>query len=104
MPNDGSLEISSNGKRYARLSLLALGSISSIVTFIVFCAGFIIGYLTFKAEMATVTQQLADVRADNKAMRQTLIEDSARLISLETEAKYISQGIAELKLQNIPKR
>jgi len=112
---DGSLEITANGKHYARLSLVALGAISSIVSVIIFCGGFIIGFTTFKADINTLTQQLTDVRVDNKnlqerlnLMGQTLVEDrqmiTNRLTSLEAETKYISQGVAELKLANVPKR
>jgi len=114
MPN-ATLEVSQNGKRWVKTSLVALGSISAIVSLFIFLGGFIVGYITFKADMGSVTQQLHDLRADNKAlldrqniMAQTLVDDrqaiTNRLTSLEAEAKYISQGVAELKLANVPKR
>ena len=112
---DRTLEVSSNGKRYAKLSLVALGSISSIVSVVIFLGGFVIGYTTFKADINMLTRQLADVRIDNKelqgrlnTMAQTLVDDrqqiTNRLTSLEQETKFISQGVAELKLANVPKR
>ena len=115
MPENSTVEVSSNGKRYAKLSLMALGSISSIVSVIIFLAGFIIGFTTFKADINVLTQQLVEVRADNKelqnrlnVMNQTLIDDRGtitnRLTNVEVELKYISQGVAELKLANVPKR
>jgi len=103
MLDDKTVEVSSNGKRFARFSLVAIGSISSIVTVVVATGGFISGYMLATSKMATLTEQLESIRIDNKMVvsRQDAMTNSITI--LEQETKYISQGVAELKLANVPK-
>ena len=106
-----------NGLRTSslRISLPTLGAVSSIMGVIIFIGGWVIGYLTFKSDLKTVTDNVIILRTDNTAlkgyieeMRQVVNNDrqtlSNRLTSLETESKYISQGVAELKIAIVPKR
>ena len=112
---DNKVELLNNGKHYAKISLVAIGAISSIVSVIIFCGGFVVGFTTFKADIGQLSSSIEYIQSDNKNIQSRIdilsghiTEDrqalTNRLTGLETESKYISQGVAELKLANIPKR
>ena len=98
-----------------RISLPALGVISSMTGVVIFCGGWIFGYMTFKADLRAVNEAVALLSVQNVAVRnrldmttQSLNDDrqtlTNRLTGLETDVKYISQGVAELKIAVVPKR
>ena len=98
-----------------KMSLPALGAVSSILGVIIFCGGWIFGYMTFKADMRAINLNVVSLSEQNNAlqtrintMSQSITDDrqglTNRLTALETEVKYISQGVAELKIAIVPKR
>lgn len=112
---DNQIEVSSNGKRFFKVSASYVAAVSSILGIIIFCGGWIFGYMTFKADMGAISENGVNLRADIKVMQerqntmnQTLTDDRQTLTNqitiLQTETKYISQGVAELKLADVPKR
>jgi hypothetical protein len=88
----------SEGKQSIKMTLPTLGAVSSILSVIIFCVGWLFGYLTFKADMKVVTDNVIDLRANTRLAEQHREEDARRLTNLEADIKYISQGIAEMKL------
>jgi hypothetical protein len=108
---------SENGLRASgiRITLPTLGAISSIIGVFIFVSGWVIGYLTFRADMRTISEgvvslktEIASLQTRNNIMSQTITDDrqtlSNRLTAIEIDSKYISQGIAELKIAIVPKR
>jgi hypothetical protein len=104
-----------NGRAAIKVTLPTLGALSAIAGVLLFLFGMASGYQIFKTDMLVVNTQLADLRAASQMaqermnmMSRTLADDrerdANRLTILESESKYISQGIAELKLALVPKR
>jgi hypothetical protein len=100
-----------NGRPSIRLTLPTLGAVSSIVGLVIFIVGWGFGYLTFKADMTAIAQHVAELRSDNTVLQErvgrlsdVINTDSSRLATLEADIRYISQGVAELKLAVVPKR
>ena len=104
-----------NGRAAIKVTLPTLGALSAIAGVLIFIFGMIAGYLVFKSDMLVVNQQLADLRMHStqtqermntmsRALSDDRERDSSRLTILESESKFISQGIAELKLALVPKR
>ena len=98
-----------------RMSLPTLGAISSILGVIIFCGGWIFGYMTFKADMRAISDSVVVLVNQNNAlqnriniMSQSVTDDrqtlTNRLTVLETDVKYFSQGVTELKIAVVPKR
>lgn len=98
-----------------RISLPALGAVSSILGVVIFCGGWIFGYMTFKADLKSVNEnvvalvkQTGDLQTRLNGMSQSITDDrqsaTNRLATLESDIKYISQGVAELKIAVVPKR
>lgn len=98
-----------------KISLPVLGAISSIMGVIIFCGGWIFGYMTFKADLRAVNQNIITLTDENRALQtrintlsQSVVDDrgvlGTRLTVLETDVKYITQGVAELKIAVVPKR
>ncbi len=104
------VEIDEDQNQSVRFSLPTLGIISSVFAGVIFCGGWIFGYMTFKADMALITSQISDLKLQTasigirlNALSEVVGHDrenlSSRLQSLESEVKFISQGVAELKLK-----
>jgi hypothetical protein len=79
-----------------------LGAIASIAGVVVWVVGFSMGYLTFKSEMGSLREQVAELRAGKSATDNRLDALGNRLTSIESDTKYISQGVAELRLAAVP--
>jgi hypothetical protein len=101
-------------KHSFRMTLPTLGAVSSILSVGIFCTGWIFGYLTFKADMVVVTNNIADLRAENRIVQdrltvfnQALTDDrqnqTTRLVGMERDIKYIGQTVGELRLSRVPK-
>lgn len=104
-----SVSTSQNGGRsMLRIPLSTLGYISSILSLVVFISGFITGYVSIKAQMDTVNGQLSTLGSRVGAIDTSASADrqsiTNRLTGLETETRYIKEGIAEIRLMNIPKK
>lgn len=98
-----------NGDRPSiKINLPTLGALSAIAGVVIFLGGWIAGYLTFKSEMLILNQNLAGLQGQMNTLNTGVTSDRQsvmnRLTNLEAEAKYISQGVAELKLAVVPKR
>jgi hypothetical protein len=97
------LETSTSGTRSVKLLLPQIASLASIASLIVFIVGFASGYLAFKSEMTALRETVSDLRKDNAGQQDHLNSLDVRLTSLGGDLKYISQGVAELRLANVPK-
>ena len=104
------VETDSDHGQSIHFSLPTLGIISSIFGAIIFCGGWIFGYMTFKADINLINSQMADLKLQTGSIgaRLNTLGDlvgndrehlTTRLTNLEAEVKYISQGVAELKLK-----
>ncbi len=104
------VETDEGGRQSIHVTLPTLGLVSSIAGAIIFCGGWIFGYMTFKADMNLVVSQLMDLKLQTGSigMRVNTLGDAVvldrenltnRLTVLESEVKFISQGVAELKLK-----
>lgn len=104
------IETDHDHRQTIRFTLPTLGMISSFLGAVVFMMGWIFGYMTFKSDINLITSQMADLKlqAGSIGMRLNELSEvvgrdreglSNRMISLESEVKFISQGVAELKLK-----
>jgi hypothetical protein len=86
------------------------GAIASIVGVLVFIGGFVTGERYLSSELTTLHETVADLRTGNTATQERLnvLQDRLngidnRLTAVSADIKYISQGVAELRLANVPK-
>ena len=103
-----------DGSRVLTLSIPAISTIAGSLSVVLFLFGFVSGYMTFRSEMAVITAAIATLNITNNQLQQQLSHTndianenrqaiSIRLTSVETDIKYITSGIAELKLRNAGK-
>ena len=97
-------QLNMQGRPSIRLSLPTLGAISSVLGVIIFLGGWVLGYMTFRSKMDTMTDTVASVKIDNAALRDSFNKLTNDFTEMKTDIKYISQGMAELRLAAIPKR
>jgi hypothetical protein len=98
-----SIETNPQGRPSIRLTLPTIGAISAIVGVLVYVVGFATGYIAFKSEMSSLREQVAELRAGNASTQDRLNNLGNRLTSIESDTKYISQGVAELRLSAVPR-
>lgn len=98
------LENNDRGKASIRFTLPTLGAISSIAAVFVYLGGFATGYVAFKSEMSSLRENVSELRAGNTVTQDRINVLGNRLTSIEGDTKYISQGVAELRLSAVPKR
>lgn len=79
------------GRRQFHISATTISAVASTLGLVVFIFGFISGALTFKESVSTL-------QAGNIEIKNILGTLSTRVTVIETESKYTSQGIAELKV------
>ena len=102
------IEISSNGKRFFRVSAQYVAALSSTLGVIIFCGGWVFGYMTFKADIKVITESVALIITDNHSlqerlntMNQSISDDrqtlSNKITALETETKNVRSDIGDLK-------
>jgi hypothetical protein len=110
-PADGAVVVSRNSRNGFRFSINwpAVAGICSILGIVIFCAGWIFGYTTFKADLRIVVENVSTIRDENKAMQdrinimaRTITDDRSisdhRLTTVETQMLAIAQGIARLEV------
>ena len=98
------METSPSGVKSVRLQWPQIGAIASITSLVIFVVGFITGAMTFKSEMSVLRTNVADMRSDNATTQERINAMSIRLATIEADIKYIGQGIAEIRLSNLPKK
>lgn len=98
------LENNAAGKASVRITLPTLGALSSIVGVFLWCTGFVMGYLAFKSEMTTVNTKVDRLELQGAATQDRLNNLGNRLTAIESDTKYLVQGVAELRLSAVPKR
>ena len=107
MPDD-QIEITTNGKHFYKASSSYVAVVSSVIVITTFLGGMVVGFMMERTDVEYL-------KADNKAIQSRLdilsghiSEDrqvlTNKITSLEEQSKFISQGVAELRLSNIPKR
>lgn len=97
-----------SGRPTVTLSLPALGTIVALLGVLTFAGGWTSSYFLFKAEVegnvVAVGNLQARVNQISEGIQQDRERNANRLTVLEQDVKYITQGVAELKLNLIPKR
>jgi hypothetical protein len=86
------------------------GAVASIISVFVFIGGFITGERYLSSELNSLREDghrfaetIADLRTSNKAMEEQINSLDRQIVSMSGDVKYISQGVAELRLSNVPK-
>lgn len=92
------------GRPSVRLTLPNLAYISSILGVFIYVAGFYTGYLTFKSEMSSLRETVNELRSNSTTTRESIGSLTVRLSTIETDIKYIGQGVAKLQIEAVPKR
>ena len=106
--SNSQIEVISNGKHFFKVSAAYVAAVSSILGIVIFCGGWILGYVTFKSDVENLKEINKSVQTRLDILSGHITEDrqmlTNRLTGLESETKFISQGVAELKIANVPKR
>ena len=85
------------GKQRVSLSLPTIASVCSILGVVIFCGGFVVGYMAY-------TRSMTDLLAQNAEFAKRLTSVESKVIETQSDVKYIGQSISELKLAVVPKR
>jgi len=98
------IENNAAGRPSVRITLPTLGALASIAGVVIWTVGFAMGYITFKSEMGAVNTKVDRLELQSSSVQGRLDILGNRLTSIESDTKYISQGVAELRLSAVPKR
>jgi chromosome segregation ATPase len=102
-----SMETNKDGTSSVRIKLAQVisiaGACASILGIFVFIGGFISGERYLSSELSSLRETVAELRSNNAATQDRLNSLGNRLTSIETDTKYISQGVAELRLSAVPR-
>lgn len=96
------------GRQSIQLSMPTLTTITTLLALLTFAGGWLSSYTIFRGQMDSTQVSLNNLQAQVNTLSTTLQSDrernSSRLTVLESDVKYITQGVAELKLNLIPRK
>ena len=91
------MSLETTGKPKITITLPTIAGVCSIVSLVVFCAGWVTGFMTYTRSMGELTNQYEKIGS-----RMASVE--GKVTETQIDVKYIGQSIAELKLAVVPKR
>jgi hypothetical protein len=101
------LETDREGVSSVRIKLAKVisiaGAMASIVSVFMFIGGFIAGERYLSAELNSLRMTVSELKSGNAVTQEHLNNLDNKVTSISADIKYISQGVAELRLANVPK-
>ena len=92
-----SVSLETNGKPRVSFSLPTIAAFCSILSVLIYCVGFVTGYMAY-------TRSMSDLKIQNDKIAERLSAVETKVTETQGDVKYIGQSIAELKLAVVPKR
>lgn len=92
-----SVNTNGNGKPRISFTLPTVAAICSIAGVLLWCGGFIMGYMAY-------TRSMTDLLAQTTSFTNRLTAVEGKVTETQVDVKYIGQSIAELKLAVVPRR